>query len=77
MGTSKAEFQSVSPGQYSVCVIPISGDMNNPSFQMRLQQHVDQLKVYCATVTVSAAPKQQEHSAVVPPMEPLPEEPSQ
>jgi hypothetical protein len=76
MGTGKAEFQSVLPGEYSVCVIPINGDMNNPSFQMRLQQHVDQLKVYCTTMTVSATPAQQEHRAVVPPMEPLPEEPS-
>lgn len=77
MGTSKAEFQSVAPGQYSVCVIPINGDMNDMNFQMRLQQHAAQLKVYCTAREVSATPKQQEHSAVVPPMEPLPQEPAE
>lgn len=74
MGAQKATFSKVVPGAYSVCVIPINGDMNNPTFAQKLQRHVDGIAVYCSKTKVSEAPTQQAHTAIVPPMTPLPDD---
>lgn len=74
MGAQKAKFDKVVPGAYSVCVIPINGDMNDPSFAQKLQRHVDGIAVYCSETVLSDAPKQQAYTAVVPPMHPLPDD---
>jgi hypothetical protein len=68
-----ARFDEVAPGAYSVCTIPIAGDLNDPVFAQRLQRHADQLAVYCQPVQVAASPREQTIPVVVPPMAPLPE----
>tara|TARA_R110002096_G_scaffold292224_1_gene486478 strand:- start:9989 stop:12721 length:2733 start_codon:yes stop_codon:yes gene_type:complete len=73
MGAQKATFEKVVPGAYSVCVIPINGDMNDPAFAQKLQRNVDGIAVHCSTTKVSEAPEQQVYTAVVPPMQPLPD----
>jgi hypothetical protein len=75
MGGQPASFQHVVPDDYNVCVLPIGGDLNDPSFAMRLQEHAMSLKVYCQRHTVAAGPTQQSYTATVPPMEPLPDTP--
>lgn len=75
VATDTATFSRLTAAQYSVCVLPINGNMSDMSFQMRLQEHANELKVYCQAKTVAESPKQQTHSAVVPPMEPLPADP--
>lgn len=69
--TGDTHFTDVSPGVYSVCVLPLAGDLSDPQVQQRIMAALDKLKVYCSPYTVTAAPVQQSYTAVVPPMEPL------
>lgn len=72
MGASPARFTEVAAGAYSVCVLPITGDMNDQQFVQRLQEQAEKLAVYCTRKTVTAAPAEQTYTAAVPPMAPLP-----
>jgi hypothetical protein len=72
MGGDPVKFEKVAAGKKSVCVIPITGNLADPTFQQRLQEHVEALKVYCKPVTVTATPPAQAFTAAVPPMDPLP-----
>ncbi|MCP4448019.1 MAG: carboxypeptidase regulatory-like domain-containing protein [Myxococcales bacterium] len=74
IGAQEAKFEKVVPGGYSVCVIPINGDMNDPAFAQKLQRQVGEIAVYCSTLKIAEAPEQQAHIAVVPPMQPLPQD---
>jgi len=65
-------FEELVEGAYSVCTIPITGDLSNPQFQQRLQANLEALKVYCQQVTVTPSPNQQSVVQEVPAMEPLP-----
>ncbi len=71
-----AVFNKVIPAEYSLCVIPINGDMNDPAFLMRLRKNTATLKVICSPLTVPAQPESQRQQVVVPPMQPLPPEPA-
>ena len=68
---SPLRFAEMSPGRYSICVLPITGDLQDPAFAQRLMEHPEKLKVYCAPHEVADTPKQQSYTASVPPMEPL------
>ncbi len=74
MGQGAAKFDKVSPGSYSVCIIPINGDMNDPTFAQKLQRNVDGLAVYCQQLKITETPADQSFTAVVPPMNPLPDD---
>jgi len=67
-----AKFKKVNPGAYTVCVIPITGDITDPTFGQKLGEHTDKLKVYCTPHTVKASPNTQTHTVSAPAMEPLP-----
>ncbi|MBA3818450.1 MAG: carboxypeptidase regulatory-like domain-containing protein, partial [Deltaproteobacteria bacterium] len=67
-----SKFAELVPGEYSVCSIPITGDMNEPTFMQRLNENVGTLKVYCKKATVTAAPLQQTMAQELPAMTPLP-----
>lgn len=69
-------FPKIKPGDYTVCVIPITGDMSDPLFQQRLQERAFELQVYCEPRTVDASPAEQSHEAVVPAMEPFADTPT-
>jgi protocatechuate 3,4-dioxygenase beta subunit len=77
LGDKAAEFAQLEPGKYSVCIIPINGDMNDPKFMQRLQRNVATLPVHCKPVTVAASPETQTFETKVPPMPPLPEPPAE
>lgn len=70
----KAAFEKVLPGRYSVCVIPINGDMNDPSFATKLQRNVSKLAVYCHQTDVPESPQTKSFALEVPAMSPLPED---
>jgi len=74
LGKQEAKFEKITEGPHSVCVIPINGNMNDPAFAQKLQRHVDQIAVYCQAVAITATPAEQSFGAVVPPMQPLPED---
>ncbi|HUJ63712.1 MAG TPA: carboxypeptidase regulatory-like domain-containing protein [Kofleriaceae bacterium] len=65
-------FDELVPGGYTACAIPLTGDLNDPQFQQRLQENMSLLKVYCKPVQVAASPALQTFEADVPAMVPLP-----
>jgi uncharacterized GH25 family protein len=66
------EFDELVPGDYTVCVIPITGNIADPSFQQRLQQHQNDLAVYCKPLALAPSPNAQTVAEQVPSMSPLP-----
>jgi uncharacterized GH25 family protein len=74
-GTGKPmpEFDQIVPADYSVCGIPITGNMMDPTFQQRLQEHVDLLRVYCKPAHIAASPDKQGLTLELPAMTPLPD----
>lgn len=72
-GGNPANFDKIEAGDYALCVIPITGDMNDPNFTQRLQQHSMDLAVYCNPMDVAPSPAAQSHAVAVPAMTPLPE----
>ncbi|NVB76910.1 MAG: hypothetical protein HOV81_00815 [Kofleriaceae bacterium] len=71
-GKPTPEFEELVAGTYSVCTIPITGDLNDATFQARIQEHLDALKVYCKSTKVTESPAKQTFIAEVPAMAPLP-----
>jgi hypothetical protein len=71
-GKPLPEFDELVPGGYSVCTIPITGDLNDTTFQQRLQQNTDILAVYCKQAKVAPSPTKQTFVHDVPAMPPLP-----
>ncbi|HEU0034486.1 MAG TPA: carboxypeptidase regulatory-like domain-containing protein [Kofleriaceae bacterium] len=71
-GKPDPEFDELVPGEYSVCTIPITGNMTDPAFQQRLQENMQALKVYCKPVKIAASPLKQSVTSDVPAMTPLP-----
>ncbi len=66
------KFEEIVAGSYSVCVIPITGSMQDAQFMQRLQENVASLKVYCKPVTIKSSPTEQALTTEVPAMTPLP-----
>jgi hypothetical protein len=65
-------FVNLLPMTYSVCGIPITGNILNPQFQQRIQESMELLKVYCQPVTMAAQPTVQTLTLSLPSMTPLP-----
>lgn len=67
-----ATFDELVAGDYSVCSVPITGSLSDPTFQQRLQEHMDLLKVYCKQVKLAPAPDKQSVTQELPAMVTLP-----
>jgi hypothetical protein len=67
-GKPQPEFDKLVPGDYSVCTVPITGDLSDQTFQARLQEHMQELQVYCKAAKVLPAPTKQTFVAEVPAM---------
>jgi hypothetical protein len=65
-------FEELQAGNYSICAVPITGDMSDNTFMMRIQENVETIKVYCKQVTVAPQPATQVFVDELPSMEPLP-----
>lgn len=72
LGKEPIEFPELSPGPHSVCSVPITGSLSDPTFMQKLQQHTDVLKVYCRTTTLAPTPASQAFVHELPAMVPLP-----
>lgn len=72
--TGPAVFDEIVPGGYTVCIIPITGNLKDPSFGQKIQQHLDVLKVVCKQVTITPSPTTQQFTQEVPSMPPLPKD---
>ena len=71
-GTPYPAFAELLPGDKSICTIPITGNLGDPTFQARMGQHMASMKVYCKAVKVPATPLAQTIVHEVPSMTPLP-----
>ncbi len=71
MPARPAVFQKVIPGDYSICVVPISGDMNDLAFLQKLQEHRSDLLVHCEHFPIEPTPEKQSTTMSTPPMLPL------
>jgi hypothetical protein len=76
MGGPPKTFKEVAAGVKSICVIPITGDLSDTTFQQRLQENMESLKAYCSRHEMKASPAAQSTTLTVPPMDPLPAPPS-
>jgi protocatechuate 3,4-dioxygenase beta subunit len=72
-GKPLPEFAELLPGDYSICTIPITGNLMDPTFAGRLQKDGALLKVYCKQAKLAAQPLKQTLVHEVPSMTPLPE----
>lgn len=68
-------FDELVAGDYSVCSIPITGNLSDTTFQQRLQRNLDTLKVYCKGFKLKPSPDKQETVQELPSMTPLPSGP--
>ncbi len=71
-----ASFSGVVPGEYSLCVIPLNGNLGDPVFMQKIQKNKDLLKVYCSALPIPPHPTEQSHAVAVPAMDPLPVTPT-
>jgi len=71
-GKPPVAFRELVPGSYSVCALPITGDMNDQQLMQRINENAAILKVYCKQVKVTPAPVEQTFSVELPSMDPLP-----
>jgi hypothetical protein len=46
----------IAPGAETVCVVPFSGDLGDPSFRAKLDTHVAELDVHCKELDLNATP---------------------
>jgi uncharacterized GH25 family protein len=67
-------FEELMPGEYSACVIPITGSIMDQQLMGRIFANLDKLDVFCKPARVTPAPAKQESSVTVPAMRPLPPE---
>lgn len=72
-GGAPAVFADLVPGAYTLCVVPLAGDLDDPSFMQRVQAHASALRVDCLPAPIAASPTAQSLTATVAPMDPLPE----
>jgi hypothetical protein len=70
--TAPLVYDQLMAQTYSVCGIPITGNLMDPKFQQRIQENMELLKVYCKTVQLPAAPTTQAFELDLPSMTPLP-----
>ena len=73
-GASPA-FTELLPGEYTVCSIPITGNMMDANFLARMGDLMFQLKAYCVPAHVAASPAAQTVTQQLP-AQPLPEQPA-
>lgn len=73
-GSPMPRFRDLRPGNYSVCALPITGDMRGSKLLDRVMRNAEKMAVTCKPVTVTAAPAEQSFALVLPAMTPLPAE---
>lgn len=74
-GKPVPEFAELVAGDYSLCGLPITGEMTDMQFQHRLQENLQTLKVYCKAAHVTPSPAAQVLEIELPAMTPLPAPP--
>jgi len=74
LGSGTPAFEELVPGNYSACVIPITGSIMDQQLMQRIFANLDKLEVFCQAVTIKPAPTTQSLTVTVPAMKPLPTE---
>jgi protocatechuate 3,4-dioxygenase beta subunit len=72
MGVTAPEtFDDVLPGTYSLCAVPITGSLTDPTLLAWLEDHQDEVVAYCRPLSVGAVPAKQTVALELPGMQPL------
>ncbi|MCG8423653.1 MAG: protein kinase [Proteobacteria bacterium] len=66
-GQLSFSLAGISPGQHTICVVPLSGDVKDPEFLREIFQHREDLTLHCQPWTITAEPTQQSVTIEVPP----------
>jgi hypothetical protein len=64
-------FADLQAGSYTLCTAPLAGEIMDPIFGAKLNEHEQDLKVYCKQITIAASPAKQRFVHEVPSMEPF------
>lgn len=65
-------FEEIVAGTYSVCSMPITGSLSDPTFMQRLRENMQNVRIFCKAVTITPSPNAQTVVSEVPAMTPLP-----
>ena len=65
-------FDELVPMEMTLCGLPITGDMSDAQFLLRLQEAGAELEIVCKSLTITETPATQTVEIVVPEMKPLP-----
>jgi len=71
-GKPLPEFDELVAGDFSICSVPITGDLGDATFRTRIGEHMDALKVYCKSIKVTPSPTKQTAVQELPAMVALP-----
>jgi hypothetical protein len=65
-------FQELTPGQYTLCVLPLAGDPKDGRFMGQVYERGGDLRVYCAPIVIASEPSEQTVTIELPAPEPMP-----
>ncbi len=71
-GGAAPVFTELVAGSYTVCALPITGNIMDRTLSERINANLEKLEVVCKGVIVTAAPAKQSTTLVTPAMRPLP-----
>lgn len=74
-GAPPPAFKALSPGSYTVCAMPITGQIRDSKLMERIWENLKVLSVQCKPVKLAAAPLEQRLAFELPAMVPLPPPP--
>ncbi len=69
-----AAFAGVGPGRYSVCAVPLRGNLNDPRVSQWIAAHRGQLRVVCSQETLTDTAARRNIQLELPPMPRLPQQ---
>jgi hypothetical protein len=65
-------FKELTPGDYTLCVLPLDGDPNDGRFLRRVQEEGADLRVYCTPIFIEPEPSEQTIAIELPAPQPVP-----
>lgn len=71
-GATFPTFRELVAGSYTVCALPITGNIMDSQLNQRINANLDKLDVVCKGVEVKPSPVEQDFTLVTPAMKPLP-----
>lgn len=74
LGTGDPRFEEITAGTYTLCAIPITGQITDPQLMERVMRNLDKITAICTPLTITPTPKAAEVVLELPAMAPLPDD---